>query len=123
MRIALVIDDDPDVSRVVSLMLRSASFEVVSAQNESDALEVINGSAALDIAIVDFWLGSQTSLAVLEALEASRPNLPVLVISGGGGGVPLEVTHSVSRLEGAASFIQKPFSREDLISEVNSVLP
>ena len=119
---AILVLDDTNVVRFVTRMLESQGFEVVSAQNEQDGLEIINGTAELDVAIIDFWLGPSPSLDVLDAIEAKRPDLPVLVMSGGGGGVSLEVSHSTSRLRGAKSFLQKPFTRNDLVSRVRDLL-
>ena len=118
----LVLDDDPDVVGFMTRMLESEGFDVVSAQTEKDGLAIINGSNDLDLAIIDFWLGPTPSLELLDAIEARRPDLPVVVMSGGGGGVSLEVSHSASRLRGAKSFIQKPFTRDDLVVQVRGLL-
>ena len=122
MKSILVIDDDPDIVRMMTLMLEAHNFRVISAQNVDDGLEIISGSTSIDLSIIDFWLGTEPSIDLLDAIESQRPDLPVVVISGGGGGVPLEVSHSVARLSGAATFIQKPFTRDDLIRKVREAV-
>ena len=122
MRSILVLDDDPDVLRFIKRMLEAEGFKVVGVQNEHDGLEIINGTTDLRLALVDFWLGSTPSLGLLDAIETKRPDLPVMVMSGGGGGVSIEVSHSTSRLRGASTFIQKPFTRDELLSRVRALL-
>lgn len=118
----LVLDDDPQVVRFVARMLQARDYQVLEALTEDDGLGVIQSDAQVDLAIIDFWLGARPSLALLDAIEETRPELPVVVMSGGGGGVSLEVSHSVSRLRGASRFLQKPFRQSELESLLQDLL-
>ena len=122
MKTLLLIDDDAEIISLISQMLSQAGYRVVSAQSEDAALALVTGDTAFDAAIVDFWLGTKPALSVLDALAERRPGLPIMVVSGGGADMPIEVSHSLSRLSGAVSFLQKPFQRPDLLSKVEDMI-
>jgi len=121
MKTVLIIDDDADIRVLIERILSRHGYLVLQAGDEAEALNVINGTSEIDAAVVDFWLGTTPSLSLLDALVAQRPNIPVMVISGGGGDVPIEVSHSLSRLGGAVSFLQKPFTRADLVEKITAI--
>ena len=118
----LLVDDDPDIVRMMSKMLETEDFNVSCATNQDDGLEMIHRSTPFDVAIIDFWLRSEPPLRILEAIEKRRPDLPVIVMSGGDGKVPLDVSHSISTANGAVRFLQKPFKRNELLSTVRELL-
>ena len=118
----LLVDDDPDIVRMMSKMLETEDFNVSCATNQDDSLEMIQRSTPFDVAIIDFWLGSEPPLRILESIEKRRPDLPVIVVSGGDGNVPLDVSHSISTVNGAVRFLQKPFKRNELLSTVRELL-
>ena len=118
----LVLDDDSLVLRFVSKMLEARDHDVLPAATENECLDIVSGRDRIDLAIIDFWVGELPSLAILDAIEEKRPDLPVLVMSGGDGDVSLEILHSVSRLRGAREFLQKPFTKAELESKVDALL-
>lgn len=118
----LPIDDNDSFVDFMVQMLESEGFSVVSAQIEQDAIAIVNGPLDLDLAIVDFWLARSPALKLLETIEEMRPELPVIVVAGGGGDLSLEFADSVACLSGVKDFIQKPFTRDQLISKVHRQL-
>ncbi len=119
----LVLDDDEQIVSFVSQMLQARGYDVIQATTERDGLTIVESNARVDLAIIDFWLGERPSLALLDAIEERRPSMPVVVMSGGGSGISLEISHSVSRLRGANQFLQKPFRKTDLQGLVQDLLP
>ena len=119
---SLVVEDDPDVLSTVSKMLGSAGHEVIAASTTTEAIAAVNDTPDLDMAIVDFWLAGQHVLPTLEEMLQVRPDLPVLVISGGRKGFSLEKTDAVSSLTGSREFLQKPFTRAQLLGKVDQLL-
>ena len=122
MKSILVIDDDPKIVRLIARTLAQEGFLVEGALTEKEGLELIGGPTFLDLAIVDFWLGQGPSINILDKIESHRSDLPIIVMSGGSGWVPIDVSHSVSTLSGATKFLQKPFTRNELLSIVRAIL-
>ncbi|NNE80896.1 MAG: response regulator [Silicimonas sp.] len=123
MKTVLVIDDDPEIIEVVSQMVAAHGFKTITATDEASAIEIVNNGQQIDLAIVDFWIGTEPALKLLNAIKLHRASMPVMVMSGGGGGdISLEVAHTVSLVSGATQFIQKPFKRDDLLSKIDQLL-
>jgi two-component system phosphate regulon response regulator OmpR len=118
----LVVDDDPAIVAMVTRILERDGWTTVSAGSESEALENDEVFESLGLAIVDFWLDRTPALSLLKAIGEKRTDLPVVVMSGGGEGVPLEVLHSVTSLSGALGFLQKPFSRVELLTKISDLI-
>jgi signal transduction histidine kinase/DNA-binding response OmpR family regulator len=107
-RLALIVEDDPKSAALISLLLEAEGYEVVLAGSAEAALTIAMRQKpsliTLDINLpgVDGW----TFLTRLKAVE-SLSNVPVVVISIAADqqkGFPL----------GAAAFVQKPISRQQL---------
>lgn len=121
MKLVLVIDDDPEILQIVSKMLATGGYETINAGDEDTALGIIKDGPEIDLAIVDFWMDGTPALEVLKTIGQSKPSLPIMMMSGGGGELSLEITHNISLISGAAQFIQKPFRREDLLSKIKQL--
>ena len=85
-------------------------------------MEIINGGASFDLAIVDFWLDGTDSVSLFDALQSERPGLPFIMMTGGSGDFPIEMSHGIARVSGASEFLQKPFRRAQLLSLVERLL-
>ena len=112
----LVVDDDPGVLRIVVAILESASFRVLSADNGAGAIELAKeteGRIDLLLSDVDMPLLSGPDLG--EALKKVRPDLHVMLMSGGPKGNLLVLNYGWA-------FIQKPFVAKKLVEMVTSVL-
>ncbi len=113
----LVIDDDYAMRAALAGSLESCGFEVATAENGAVALEVFrNGEFAL--VITDMRMPKMTGLDVLRAVKKVSPEIPVIIISAYG-----TVQDAVEAMKGgAAEFMLKPFSLEQLESKVKNVL-
>ena len=118
----LVVDDDPQLLKLIQQYLVSEGFRVVAVDNVDDGLKYSQSADALDLAIVDFWLNGAPSTEVLDCLLENRPTCPFIMMTGGNGDIPIETTHAISKVSGAASFLQKPFRRAALVAEVRNLL-
>ena len=74
-----------------------------------------DGRGALDAALVDVWMPHVGGLDLMQALKERLPDLPVIVMSGGGPQVPLEYSLAVAEAEGAAAVLVKPFEDQQLL--------
>jgi len=115
----LVADDEIYMLRLLEMTLRKGGYEVVSCRDGSQAL-ALAASARPNLIIMDVVMPGLDGLSAIRQLkqdEATRP-IPVVVLSSRG--------HALTRVEaeaaGAALFLAKPFSPNQLLSEVRKIL-
>jgi two-component system, NtrC family, nitrogen regulation response regulator NtrX len=112
----LVIDDNSDIRKLISSILRDQNFKVREAANYDQALLEINKKLP-DVAIIDVKLdkGDNDGIELLVHMKKINTDVPVIMISG-----HANVQMAIDSLKlGAFEFIQKPFSSERLTNFVN----
>ena len=77
----LIVDDQADVRAIIAIVLRVQHFEIVEAASASEGVQAFEDSR-FDIAIVDIFLQGKSGVDVITAMRESRPDLPVVAISG-----------------------------------------
>jgi CheY-like chemotaxis protein len=98
----LLVEDDLDVRLVVREQLIASGHSVVEAQNGDIALTMI-GKQSFDLVITDIDMPEKNGLELLEEVRRTRPQLPVIVMTGGSYNEKLVLA------AGASAFVQKPF--------------
>jgi hypothetical protein len=77
----LVIDDQPDVRTMVSMVLRVNHFEVVEAASAAAGLQAFENSN-FELAIVDIFLQGTNGFEVIMKMRERVPDFPIVAISG-----------------------------------------
>jgi two-component system nitrogen regulation response regulator NtrX len=115
----LVIDDNSDIRKLISDILRDKGHEVREGANFEQALIEINKKIP-DVAIIDVKLdkGDNDGIELLSHLKKLDEDVPVIMISG-----HANVQMAVDSLKlGAFEFIQKHFSPERLLNFLNRAI-
>jgi len=115
----LVVDDEPNVLRMVSYALHTEGFEVVVAQNGSDALSKVQTEAP-DLVLLDVMLPDMSGLEVCAQLrkKAETVDLPVIILSA-----LSQVPDKIMGLEaGADEYITKPITPGELVARIKALL-
>jgi PAS domain S-box-containing protein len=115
----LLVEDDPRVRRVAEMLLTRGGFEVRAHADGEAALEDLASGSRIDAVLTDLILPGMGGRAVLERIRARWPDLPVVVMSGYAGRSP----GHPGDLPPDVPFVQKPFSTDELVSILRSVLP
>lgn len=110
----LLVEDNPIISSQLRALLETDGDSVVECSEVATAIEMIEGEAHFDIAMVDYWLVGETAEPVLATLRAKRPDVCVVLITGGHDKISVETTRWLGATEGMHGFLQKPFSRADI---------
>ena len=113
----LLVDDEPGLLMFAGEVLRDAGYDVVTGDDGNVALSLVR-SQPFDLAIIDLVMPEREGLDTMMRLRESHPGLPIVAISGAFGG---RFLHSASML-GARAALAKPFSGEDLLNAVRTVL-
>ena len=85
----LIIDDEKDVRIVLREVLQRAGYEATIAADARDGLEKLEAEGA-DLVITDVIMPGMDGVATVEKIRENYPDLPIIVISGGGNLAPME---------------------------------
>jgi DNA-binding NtrC family response regulator len=117
----LIVDDDPSITVSLEILLRQAGYVPFAVSRAPDALERIE-TAGCDLVLQDMNFSRNTSgkegLALLKQIKSLRPDLPVILITAWGS-IQLAVEGIRA---GAADFITKPWSNDQLLQAVSTAL-
>ena len=115
----LVVDDDPDVRRLVEMKLHLDGIDTVSATNGAEALEVL-GTEQVDLVILDLMMPVMDGLEVCRRMQedAVLTAVPVIMLTARAQADDIETGFET----GATDYIVKPFSPRELLSRVRGVL-
>ena len=115
----LVVDDDPDIRRMVSEFLSPRGFKVNEAENGTRALDAIEVDIP-DLILLDIRLSDIDGYEVCRRLrlEKKTSRIPVIFLSG------LSDTSAIVRAfsSGGSDYIMKPFMENELVSRIRSHL-
>lgn len=111
----LVVDDDALVRTVTAAMLEHHGFAVLEAGNGRDALAIVGRGEAVDLLLVDFEMPGMNGIAVAEAIGRTRPDLPVIFLTGFGHRAELNGVRP-------GSIVEKPVNDGDLAARVHAAL-
>lgn len=117
----LLIEDDPSVREICQLVLRREGFDVLTADNESEANHSWQRySQEICLVVTDVFIPERASGVLLaRRFRRDMPKLPVIVMSG--FGVDVVADEAGSSME--AVYLQKPFFPNDLIEAISLLLP
>lgn len=114
----LVVDDEPDIRRLLKEILDEEGFSVSVAENGEAARNELQTSQP-DLVLLDIWMPDIDGVSLLKEWSASGElPFPVIMISGHG---TVETAVEATRL-GAFDFIEKPLSLAKLLSIVERAL-
>jgi putative two-component system response regulator len=105
----LVIDDNAVAREVMSDMLESSGYEVVSASSATEALTLFIDDR-IGLVLTDIVMPDLSGLELLESMRLHRPNLPIVLVTG--ANTRDNLTEALRR--GADGLVAKPFTKEEL---------
>ena len=116
MRSVLVVDDEPEIVRLVRDYLERAGFEVAVARGGEEALRAVRRRRP-DLVVLDLGLPGMDGLDVARELRRAGA-LPIIMLTA-----RTEEADRVAGLElGADDYVAKPFSPRELVARVRAVL-
>jgi DNA-binding response OmpR family regulator len=113
----LVVDDEPQIVRVVRGYLEKANFRVVTASNGQDALFVARQEKPA-LVVLDLQMPKMDGLEFTRRIRAEQPNVAIIMLTA-----RVEEMDRILGLElGADDYVTKPFSPRELVARVRAVL-
>ncbi len=114
--LVLVADDEPSITKLVSLVLTEEGFRVVTANGGEEALKKAE-EIRPDIVLLDIVMPDLDGIEVMRQLRERRP-VPVILLTAKGS-----TADKAKGLDlGADDYIAKPFHPDELAARVRAVL-
>jgi len=116
--LALIIDDEPNIRRMVGALLTAEGFEVRDAPDGAAGV-ALAVQADPDVVLLDLMMpGAMDGMATLQSLREKLPDLPIIMMSGRAGlGDAVRATQL-----GAHNFLEKPLTPEVVLLNISSAL-
>jgi len=116
----LVVDDGPDIMKVVVFRLRKAGYEIANATNGLEALDLLERGETVDLIRLDLVMPVADGYEFCRSLrgDAGLCAIPVIILSAS---ATRDTRERVKEL-GARDYIVKPFEPERPLARVGEVL-
>jgi two-component system, NtrC family, response regulator AtoC len=105
----LAVDDEPNMRRLLEIMLRQSGYQALLASNGREALDLLRKDGA-DLVVSDLNMPGMDGLALLQTMRAEGLDTPLIIVTAHG-----EVTSAVKAMQlGATDYILRPFDLDTL---------
>src|ERR1022692_2715464 len=116
----LVVDDEPEILRVFTLILNTAGYEVLQASTGRQGLQLAREKHP-DLALLDVLLPDLNGMEVCKQIKDDPYLRDVFVVLISGGAT--HVAHKVEGLEsGADDYMVKPFDTEEFLARIRTIM-
>ena len=113
----LVVDDDKNTLLLFSSVLKSANYDVVTATNGEEALDVID-KEHIDLVVLDIMMPKMDGYEFTKELRSADNNLPVLMVSA----KQLPSDKHKGFLVGTDDYMIKPIDEEEMLLRIKALL-
>jgi len=113
----LVVDDDPEIRRLLSRFLTQQGFRVVAAGSRAEFEEQL-ADGQFDVVILDVMLPDGSGLDICRSLRSRNARIGIILATA----LKEEVDRIVGLELGADDYIGKPFSPRELVARIRAVL-
>ncbi|RJR15597.1 MAG: sigma-54-dependent Fis family transcriptional regulator [Nitrospiraceae bacterium] len=113
----LVVDDDSNLLEVIKMRLESVKYDVVTARNEEESINLIK-EHEIDLSVIDLQLEKTDGISVMEHLHRINPDVPVVILTAYG---TIESAVEAMR-RGAYSYLTKPFDHRELLLQIDQAM-
>lgn len=113
----LVVDDEKNILKVVSMTLKANQYDVDTARSSEEAIEKFN-RLSYDLVITDLKLPGKTGIDLLAYIKAREPDLPVIMITAYG---TIE-TAILAMKNGAFNYLTKPVNPDELLTVIKEAI-
>jgi len=120
MALVLVIDDDPQMRRTLTRLLKANDHHVLDAEDGREGLGMYRGHCP-DLVITDLIMPGVEGIETIREIRRQTPEAKVIAISGGGMTQDPRFLRAAQRL-GADIVMQKPVKMAELMGAVDSLL-
>ena len=114
----LVVDDDAEIVEMLRILLSSAGYDVETARDGNEAVDLLRGKATYDLMLLDVRMSPINGVWLLSLSREEHPDLPVIMVTAYDS---REVATQTLGM-GAAAYVLKPFNTAKLLDLVASTI-
>ncbi|MCA9457746.1 MAG: response regulator [Nitrospiraceae bacterium] len=119
--LVLVVDDEPDVRKVVRMTLEKAGYDVIEAEDGEKAIEAIHqgeNPLMLDVVISDIRMPKINGVEAINYFQQQWPRVPLIVLTG----FPDMEMATGFLNKGIVDYLVKPVEKEKLLKSVATAM-
>jgi CheY-like chemotaxis protein len=116
----LVVDDEPGIRELLSLMLEAAGHNVVAAEDGIQAPKVL-AAQPIQVVITDLLMPERDGLEFIAEIRKKFPGVKIIAMSGGGH-IARDSYLRIAKSFGAHVLLEKPFSQSGVLGAIESVM-
>ncbi|OEU66818.1 MAG: response regulator receiver protein [Desulfovibrio sp. S3730MH75] len=120
MKKILIIDDDPKMRDLLKHYLKEEPATLLTAPDGEVGVQLF-ADHEIDLIIIDIFMPNMDGIQTIIEIKQKKADSKILVISGGGEYTGLEYIKQAKAL-GAEKALVKPFTKDDFLKTVNSML-
>jgi len=113
----LVVDDEAILLKSCRLVLEAEGCDVIAAASVDEALAILERQVP-DLLLIDVKMPVHNGMYLMRQVKQRQPDIPIIVMSGY---VTSETIQEAEEL-GAATFLPKPFTPDELADTIQAVL-
>ncbi len=113
----LICEDDLDIVELLKLYLTSNKFDVISASNGLEALEILKNNH-VDLLISDIMMPNLNGYELIKKIRETNLYLPIIILSA----KTMDIDKVLGFDIGADAYITKPFNPLEVIANINAIL-
>lgn len=113
----LIIDDDQNLLKVMTMRLETQGYQVAAVTNSEEALQKVKDTV-FDLALVDLKIGDENGIEVMQNLHQINPEMPIIILTAYG-----TISGAVDAMKkGSYSYLTKPFDYKELLEQIDKCL-
>ncbi len=111
----LLVEDEENIREVEGEMLKYLNFNIISATNGKEALEIIKSGKKIDIILIDWYMPVMNGEEAILKIKEINDNIPIFVVSG----AISKKIEEFKRKNIILDIINKPFNKKEVIEKLN----
>lgn len=113
----LIVDDEKDIRRIISICLKKEGYNVLEAENGQRAVEIVKENNNIDMIIMDIMMPGMSGIDACREIRRFSP-IPVLFLTAKTQENDKNEAYDI----GGDDFLSKPFSQADLSRKVKALI-
>ncbi len=120
MALIVIIDDDPDIIEVSTLVLKSKGYDIATANNPEDGFEIVN-KLKPQLIILDVMMDEpDDGFFLAQKFRRNKIDIPILMYTSVSKAIGFE--YGAGEMVPVDDFVEKPISPEQLVEKVENLL-